>query len=116
MKYKLKYSPDARDKLCEIKKQIAMSHGVQVAARILSKIVKDIRGLQENPERGPSVEALLGIPSPYRFLHVEHNYVFYRLEEDTVFVTDIYNEREDFMWRLFRVNLRTQDSSDFWGE
>lgn len=116
MKYKLKYSPDARDKLREINKQIAMSHGDQVATRILSKIVKEIRGLQENPKRGPSVEALLRIPSPYRFLHVEHNYVFYRLEEDTVFVTDIYNEREDFMWRLFRVNLRTQDSIDFWGE
>lgn len=47
---------------------------------------------------------------------LQFNYVFYRLEEDKVFVTDIYNEREDFMWRMFRVNLRTQDSIDFWGE
>lgn len=29
---------------------------------------------------------------------------------------DIYNEREDFLWRMFRVDLRTQDSIDFWGE
>lgn len=77
MKYKLKYSPDASDKLREIKKQIS---------------------------------------ALYRFLHVEQNYAFYRIENDTVYVTDIYNEQEDFMWRMFRVNLRTQDSIDFWGE
>ena len=37
-------------------------------------------------------------------------------ENDTVYVTDIYNEREDFMWEMFRVNLRTHESIDFWGE
>ena len=78
--------------------------------------MSEIKGLQENPKKGPSVEAMLGISTPYRFLHVEQNYAFYRLENDTVFVTDIYSEREDFMWRMFRVNLRTQNSIDFWGE
>lgn len=116
MRYKLKYSPDARDKLRELKRQIAATYGNQIAINILSNITSDIQGLRDNPEKGPSVEALLGIPTSYRFLHVEHNYAFYRLEEDTVFVTDIYNEREDFMGKMFKVNLRTQDSIDFWGE
>lgn len=52
----------------------------------------------------------------YRLLHVEHSYEFYRIENDIVYVTDIYNEREDFMWEMFRVNLRKQESVDFWGE
>lgn len=116
MKYKLKYSPDVSDKLRKFNKQITGSNGKNVAARIVSKIMGEIRGLQYNPEKGPSVEALLEIPTSYRFLHVEHNYVFYKIENDTVYVTDIYNEREDFMWEMFRVNLRTQDSIDFWGE
>lgn len=38
------------------------------------------------------------------------------MENNTVFEIDIFNEHEDFMWRMFRVNLRTQDSIDFWGE
>lgn len=116
MKYKLKYSPDASDKLRKLNEQITGSNGKPVATRIVSKIMGEIRGLQNNPEKGPSVEALLGIPTSYRFLHAEHNYAFYRMENDTVYVTDIYNEREDFMWEMFRVNLRTQDSIDFWGE
>ena len=116
MKYKLKYSPDARDKLREIKKQIALFHGNQLATKIVSKIKGNIRDLQNNPEKGTSVEALLGIPTSYRFLHIEHNYVFYKFQENTVFVTDIYNEKENFMWKIFGINLRTQDSIEFWGE
>jgi len=116
LKYKLKYSPDASDKLRELNKQVTANHGKPVATKIVSKIMGEIRDLQNNPGKGPSVEAMLGIPTPYRFLHVEQNYAFYRIENDTIYVTDIYNEREDFMWRMFRVNLRTQDSIDFWGE
>ena len=70
LKYKLKYSPDASDKLRKLNKQIAGSNGKLVATRIVSKIMGEIRGLQNNLEKGPSVEALLGIPASYRFLHV----------------------------------------------
>ena len=86
MKYKIKYSPDASDKLRELNKQISANYGKKVATKIVSKIMGEIRGLQNNPERGPSVEAMLEIPTPYRFLHVEQNYVFYRIENDTVHV------------------------------
>ena len=116
MKYKIKYSPDASDKLRELNKQISANYGKSVATKIVSKIMGEIRDLQNNPEKGPSVEAMLGIPTPYRFLHVEQNYAFYRIENGTIYVIDIYNEREDFMWRMLRVNLRTQESIDFWGE
>ena len=70
MKYKLKYSPDASDKLRELNKQITANYGKPVATKIVSKIMGEIRDLQNNPEKGPSVEAMLGIHTPYRFLHV----------------------------------------------
>ena len=116
MKYKLRYSPDARDKLKELSKRITNSNGKIVSAKIVGEIMSDIRGLQDNPKKGSSVEDMLGIPTPYPFLHVKHYYAFYRVEKDTVYVTDIFSESEDFMWRMFRVNLRTQESIDFWGE
>ncbi len=47
MKYKLKYSPDAGDKLKEVKKQISASYGKDVSKKIVSKILEEIRGLQE---------------------------------------------------------------------
>lgn len=116
MRYRLLYSPDARDKLYEIKEQIYLRDGELAAKKITSEIMKEIRGLCEYPKKGPSVEALLGIPSPYRFLHIGQYFAFYRLEEDKVYVTDIYNERENYMWTMFHVSSRTQDSRDYWGE
>lgn len=35
-----------------------------------------LRGLQDSPKKGAFVEAILGIPTSYRFLHVEQSYVF----------------------------------------
>lgn len=49
-------------------------------------------------------------------LYVQHNYVFYRIEDTVVRITDIYNEREDFMWKLFRIRTTTQETSDYWDE
>ena len=116
MRYKLKYSPDAGDKLKEIRAQVTESYGKEVAAKTVSKIMKEIKGLTNNLQKGPSVEVLLGRPTPYRVLHVGQNYVFYRIESAAIYVTDIYNEWEDFLRRMFHISLRTQDSIDYWGE
>lgn len=105
---KIRYSPDASDKL-RILKQTTGSKAVR-------NLMNAINGLISNPHKCPTVENMLEIPSPYYFLHAEHNYVFYRIEHETIFITDIYHEREDFMWKMFGIRLRTQESIDYWGE
>lgn len=79
-------------------------------------IVNAISDLKFNPLKCPSVERMLGISSRYYFLHIEHNYIFYRIEQECIFITDIYNEKEDFMWKMFGIKLRTDESIDYWGE
>jgi hypothetical protein len=105
---KIRYSPDAREKLRRIKKE----YGV----KIVGVITKGINGLADNPRKCPSIESVLGIPSPYHFLRICSNYVFYRIDNDIIYITDIYNEKEDFMWKMFGIRLRTQESIDYWGE
>lgn len=67
-------------------------------------------------KKGPSVENFRGIFCDYRMLYVQHNYAFYRIEEDAVRITDIFHEREDFMWKLFGVKTTTQETRDYWRE
>lgn len=105
---KIRYSPDASDKLRQIKKD--------AGAKIVGLITKRISDLVDNPRICPTIENMLGISSPYFFLHIEHNYVFYRIDEEIIYVTDIYNEHEDFIWKMFGIRLRTQESFDYWGE
>ena len=78
---RIKYSPSAGDKLQQMKKP-------------------------DNPRQCSSVEKMIGIPSPYFLLHVEHNYVFFRIDGNIIYIVDIYNEREDFMWKMFGSRLR----------
>ena len=42
--------------------------------------------------------------------------MFYRIDEEIIYISDIYNECEDFMWKMFGIKLRTQESIDYWGE
>ena len=80
----IKYSPVARKKLAQMKKTIGSDK--------VGIIVKAISDLKFNPLKCPSVERMLGISSRYYFLHIEHNYIFYRIEQECIFITDIYND------------------------
>lgn len=105
---KIRYSPDARDKLQQIKKHSGI--------KSVSTIMKTINQLTSYPRRCPSIENMLGIPSPYYFLHTESHYIFYRIEKEIIYVADIYNEREDFIWKMFGLGLRTDESINYCGE
>lgn len=105
---KIKYSPSAKERLVQLKKT---KHQETV-----NKIVITIKSPIFNPERCPKVENMLGIANPYYFIHVEHNYVFYRIANNIIYITDIYNEKEDFMWKMFGIKLRSDESIEYWGE
>lgn len=113
---KLKYSPDAVERLHEIKRDVTARFGVETANAVMKKMTRSFRDLQQFEYKGSSVESVLGIPCDYRFLYVQHNYVFYRVEDDTVWITAIYNEKEDFMWKLFGIRTTTQETEDYWNE
>lgn len=87
---KIKYSPSAKERLVQLKKT---KHQETV-----NKIVITIKSLIFNPERCPKVENMLGIAN------------------NIIYITDIYNEKEDFMWKMFGIKLRSDESIEYWGE
>ena len=101
---KIKYTPDAADRLRWINSIILMQYGSKTGKKIVGNITSAIRGLAEHAEKGPSVEAMFGIVSDYRYIVVERNYVFYRVEPDCIRIINLYHEREDFMWLLFGID------------
>lgn len=113
---KLKYSPDAVEKLHEIKQDVTIKYGTEIANVVIKKMTRAFRDLQYFENKGPLVESVMGISCDYRVLYVQHNYAFYRVENDTVWITDIYNEKEDFMWKLFGIKTITREAEDYWNE
>ena len=113
---KIKYTPDAAEKLRAINSAITAQYGSKKAKEVVGKITRAIRGLIDNEQKGPAVEKMFDVISDYRYIFVSKNYVFYRIEDDCIKIINIYNEKEDFMWLLFGIDTTPQETIDYWNE
>ncbi len=113
---KIKYTPDAADKLREIKRAISQEYGTDVAKKIVESITGAIRGLRNYEDKGPEVSKMFNVVTDYRYLFVSKNYVFYRIEDKCIRIINLYHEKEDFMWQLFGVNTTPKETIDYWDE
>ena len=105
---KIKYTPDAADKLRALKMAVSQEYGLDSAKKIVKSITDAIRGLCDYEEKGPEVSKMFDVVSDYRYIFVFKNYVFYRIEEKYIRIINLYREKEDFMWQLFGVDTIPQ--------
>ena len=113
---KIKYTPDAAEKLRDINRSILSEYGSKKAKTVIGNIAGTIRSLGNYEQRGPSVEKVFGVDTDYRYIFVSNNYVFYRIEADCVKIINIYNEKEDFMMLLFGIDTTPQETIEYWNE
>ena len=113
---KIKYTPDAADKLRALNIAISQEYGSDKAKKIIKNITDAIRGLCDYEEKGPKVSNIYDVVSDYRYIVVSKNYVFYRVEEKSIRIINLYHEKEDFMWQLFGIDTTLQDTIDYWDE
>ncbi len=116
MKYKLEYSQIVRRKLKALKLYLSEQYGEDLAKSAIKKITDRARDLQDNPELGIDLAAKYEIDTDFRSLFVNHNHLFYYKEGNTIIVAEMFGEKEDFMYKLFGISGRTQESIDYWGE
>lgn len=58
---KIKYTPDAADKLRALKIAISQEHGSDIAKKIVKSITDAIRGLCDNEEKDPEVSKMFDV-------------------------------------------------------
>ena len=116
MKYKLEYSQIVRRKLKTLKLYLTEQYGEELAKTAVKKITDRARDLQTNPDMGVDLSAKYDINTDFRDLFVNHNHLFYYKDSDTIIIAEMFEEKEDFMYKLFGISGRTQESIDYWGE
>lgn len=42
--------------------------------------------------------------------------MFYRIEADKIIIAEMFDDREDFMYKLFGISIISQESIDYWDE
>jgi plasmid stabilization system protein ParE len=116
MKYKLEYSQIVRRKLKNLKLYLTEQYGEELAKTAIKKITNRARDLQKNPDLGVDLSARYDIDTYFKAIYVNHNHLFYYINDDTIIIAEMFGEKEDFMYKLFGISGRTQESIDYWGE
>ena len=71
------------------------------AAKLKSRLIEEIRSLQEMPHRYPFFNESYIPPNKYHKLYIENWYlVLYQIRDNTVYVDWILDCRQDYQWLL----------------
>lgn len=113
---KLTYTPKALDDLQRIKVYVTQQFDEGRAKACVEEITSTAKQLEMFPEEGSCLENLIEYPTDYHYLIVKPNYVFYRVEGDTIRVIRILNEKQDFLQILFGISSISEEGEDYWGD
>ena len=105
---KVEYSQIVRRKLKNLRARLTSEFGAEVSRKSIKQ--------EDFAERGISVSSMYGIECDYRYIYAGRNYLFYRIESDKIIIAEMFDEREDFMYKLFGIATTTQESLDYWDE
>ena len=101
----VEYSQLVKRKLLKLKKELAGEYGEEKTKEILTAMADHVDMLGQHEESGVSISRMYDIDNDYWFLFTNQ-----------VVVVQMFNEREDYMMKLFGISGRTQESIDYWGE
>ena len=113
---KIVYSPDAIEKIQEIDRKIRREYGSLIAQKAKKEITDRIRSLAQMEGQGVSMFHLYGVTPDFRRLYVAHNYVFYLIGDDAIQIVNVYNEKEDFMYKLFGISIVDDETENYWDD
>ncbi len=112
----LLYSQDYKEKLQALRKYLDFQFGISVRKEVLLKLNKQIHLLQDHEKMGHSVREMFGIDCDYYYLYAAKNIIFYRFDEQHIYIVNMYNEREDYMQKMFGSFARLHEDAFSWTE
>ena len=110
------YSPDYKEKLEVLRDWLDLRFGKNTRVKHMAEIKARLVSLKEFPTQGMSVRAMFGVDSDYEFIYVSHNYIFYYQDENIIHIVNIYDDREDFMYKLFGIRTTSEETDQYWRE
>lgn len=113
---KIEYSQIVRHKMKTLRADLTFRYGEEFSKKSIGEITAAIRRLEKFSDSGVDIARMYDIDTQYYYIFVNHNYIVYRIEPDKIVIANMFNEKEDFMMRLFGMSGRSQESIDYWGE
>ena len=99
--YTIQFSPLAKKDLMRIKVYLEEEFDVKIASEKIKHLINSIKRFEQFPLMGRPLMNVIDIPTDYMYFVVEKNYVFYRLEHESVKIIRIIDTRQDYINILF---------------
>lgn len=99
--YNIQFSPLVKEDLLKIKVYLEKEFDNEIAADKVKQLLKSIKQFEQFPLMGRPMMNVIDIPTDYMYFVQEKNYIFYRLERETVRIIRIIDTRQDYMKILF---------------
>ena len=112
MIYKVEFSQIVRHKMKILKMYLTEQFGVETAQKSLKLIMESARNLTVYPQQGIKLSSVFDVDTDFRCLYVKHNYLFYYIEDNKVIVSEMFDEREDSMSKLFGIKTLSDSEDD----
>ena len=110
---RLRYTPEARTDLRELRRYIGESLGNPgAAARISGEIIRDCSRLKQFPELGMELCRKIDVETDLRYLICNKHFAFYRIEKAYISVTRILDGRTDYLRVLFGDEIGDADVAE----
>ena len=102
---KIDYSPKSINDLQNLKDSIMDKfYDEDLVKEVISDITKNIRKLEIFPGMGKKLIISGNVDVGYRYLFCRKNYIFYRIEEESIYIVRILHEKQDFTRILLGVS------------
>lgn len=102
--------------MMKLRSELTAKFGNEVSQKALKSITIAARGLLEFEDKGIAVSTMYDVECDYRYLYAKHNYLFYRVENNRIIIVEMFDEREDFMQKLFGIESISKEEEDYWDE
>lgn len=99
--YAIQFSPLAKEDLIKIKAYLVEEFDSVIASEKVTRLLKSIKKFESFPLMGRPLMNIIDIPTDYLYFVTERNYVFYRLEQQTVKIIRIIDTRQNYISILF---------------
>lgn len=103
-------------KLKAIEKRLCKEFGEGVAKRKLKYIIDALDNLTFSSNPGESMEYRYGVKTHYRYIIILSNIFIIDIKNDELFIIQVFDEKEDFIDKMYNISMRSRESIKYWGE
>lgn len=104
--------------LNDLKDYLISIQGERKGKNTFADIMSNIDNLEQFGDVGRNIKEYFNLdcPNNWYLLYVHKNYFIFSKTESTITILKMYNNKQDFIYELFGIEMRSQESIDYWDE